>query len=110
MTTTRDSLAFPLASNSARRYDEAMTILANGWAEVTYQKVGGEVVTRLATRNPTLIDTFGDRWSLDAVRKSDEPWGDNIVYWDHAKGAIRSFRAYDLMGIAIPGECPEVNH
>lgn len=110
MNTTRDSISLPLAANTSRRYDETMTILANGWVEVTYRKVGGEIVTRLATRNPTLIDTFGDRWSLDAVRKSDEPWGDNVVYWDHAKGGIRSFRIDDLKALAIPGDCPEVNH
>jgi hypothetical protein len=110
MHTTRSSIALPVAANTARRYDEAMTYLANGWVELTYRKVGGEVVTRLATRNPTLIDTFGDRWSLEAVRKSDDPWGDNIVYWDHAKGGIRSCRADEVVGMAIPGDCPEVNH
>lgn len=110
MTTTRCQISLPVAANTARRYDEAMTYLANGWIELTYRKVGGQVVTRLATRNPTLIDTFGDRWSLDAVRKSDDPWGDNIVYWDHAKGAIRSCRADEVIGMTIPGECPEINH
>lgn len=88
-----------------------MTVLANGWARVTYRKADGSVhVTRLATRNPTLIDTFGDRWSLEAVQKSDEPWGDQVIYWDHAKGGIRSFRIDELISMHIPGDCPEVNH
>jgi hypothetical protein len=67
MTTTRCQISLPVAANTARRYDEAMTYLANGWIELTYRKANGETVTRLATRNPTLIDTFGDRWSRDPL-------------------------------------------
>ena len=63
-TTTRNGIGFSLSSNLFTRTSEVMSLLANGWVEVTYRKGDGKVVTRLATRNPTLVGAFGNHFEV----------------------------------------------
>jgi len=115
-TTTRNGIVcngigFPLSANLFTRTNEVMSLLANGWVEVTYLNASGEVVTRIATRNPSLLFVFGNQYEQEAIRKSDKDFdGSPIVYYDHLKGAIRSFCVEDLRAVVIPADAPENNH
>ena len=110
-TTSRNGIGISLSSNLYSRHDEVMSLLSNGWVQVTFRKGNGEVVTRLGTRNPTLVGTFGDRVNLSAIRNSDGPFNAvPLVYFDHAAGDIRSFYVEDVRSVCIPAECPENNH
>ena len=80
-----------------------------GWVMLQYRKRDGNIVVRLGTRNPTLIRAFGLHADSEAIRK-DEEWGDNILYYDHAAGGLRSFCRIDLKAAGIPESTPEINH
>ena len=110
-TTLRQRIVLPLPSCLRARHDMMMSALASGWVQVTYRKGDGTTVCRLATRNPTIVETFDTRVSLTAIRNSDNDWeGTGLVYYDHLKGGIRSFYVEDLVQVAIPADCPENNH
>ena len=82
-----------------------------GWVLLQYRKADGNIVVRLGTRNPTLIAAFGlhsDNMAIGKARSED--WGDNILYYDHAAGGLRSFCRIDLKAAGIPESTPEINH
>jgi hypothetical protein len=115
-TTTRNGIVcngigFPISANLFTRTNEVMSLLANGWVEVTYRKGDGKVVTRLATRNPTLVGAFGNHSDAEAIRKSDKDFDATpLVYFDHSAGGIRSLCVEDLRAVVIPADAPENNH
>jgi hypothetical protein len=110
-TTTRNGIGFSLSSNLFTRTSEVMSLLANGWVEVTYRKGDGKVVTRLATRNPTLVGAFGNHSDAEAIRKSDKDFDATpLVYFDYSAGGIRSLCVEDLRAVVIPADAPENNH
>jgi hypothetical protein len=110
-TTTRNGIGFPLSSNLYTRTSEVRSLLANGWVEVTYRKGDGKVVTRLATRNPTLVGAFGTHSECEAIRKSDKDFDATpLVYFDYSAGGIRSMCVEDLRAVVIPADAPENNH
>ena len=86
--------------------------LDSGWVILQYRKADGSIVVRLGTRNPTLIKAFGlhsDNVAIGKARSEDE-WGDNVLYFDHAAGGLRSFCRIDLKAAGIPESPPEINH
>ena len=87
----------------------AITALDSGWVLLTFRKASGQAVTRLGTRNPSLIMVYGRESESRMIREAGE-WNDNILYWDHAKGGLRSFCRIDLIELAIPHAPPEINH
>lgn len=86
-----------------------VSALECGWVMLQYRKRDGSIVVRLGTRNPTIIKAFGLHSDNEAIRK-DEEWGDNILYYDHAAGGLRSFCRIDLKAAGIPESTPEINH
>jgi len=83
-----------------------------GWVMLQYRKRDGNIVVRLGTRNPTLVNAFGctsDNEAIVKARNEDE-WSDNILYFDHAAGGLRSFSRIDLKAAGIPDSTPEINH
>ena len=110
-TTTRSRIVLPLPRLLSERHDMLMSLLASGWVQVTYRKGEGQVVSRLCTRNPTLVETYDSRVSLVAIRNSDSDWNaTNLCYYDYTKGGIRSFYVEDVIEVAIPADCPENCH
>ena len=95
----------PLPCNAAA----ATVALDCGWIRLTYRKANGEIVTRLGTRNPSLIMVYGRESENQMIRDAGE-WADNVLYWDFAKGGLRSFCRIDLREVAIPDSPPEINH
>lgn len=95
----------PLPCNAAA----ATVALDCGWIRLTYRKANGEIVTRLGTRNPSLIMVYGRESESQMIRDAGE-WADSILYWDFAKGGLRSFCRIDLREVAIPDSPPEINH
>jgi hypothetical protein len=110
-TTTRSRIVLPLPRLLSERHDMLMSLLASGWVQVTYRRGCGQVVQRLATRNPSLIATFGCVRDGDAVQKSDSDWNaTGLCYYDYTRGGIRSFYVEDVIEVAIPADCPENCH
>ena len=109
-TTTRSRIVLPLPRLLSERHDMLMSLLASGWVQVTYRKGDGQVVSRLCTRNLTLVDAYG--WSPSrAITRSDSDWNaTGLVYYDYVRGGIRSFYVQDVIEVAIPADCPENNH
>ena len=94
------------------RTSVVVSALDCGWVMLQYRKADGNIVVRLGTRNPTLIKAFGlhsDNVALGKARSEDE-WGDNVLYFDHAAGGLRSFCRIDLKAAGIPESTPEINH
>jgi hypothetical protein len=46
---------------------------------------------------------------LQALRISDH-YTASILYYDYARGGIRSFNTDNVLEISIPAECPEIAH
>ena len=95
----------PLPCNSAA----AIVAMNAGWVRLTFRKANGHTVTRLGTRNTSIICRYGSMRDSDLIQQADE-WADNILYWDFARGDIRSFCRIDLLELAIPDSAPELNH
>jgi hypothetical protein len=111
MTTTRDLIPLDhlLASDRVQRAATLYTLLNNGWVELTYRNAEGYRTTRLATRNPAIVRHYAGDEELQALRISDH-YTSSILYYDHERGGIRSFNTDKVEEIAIPAECPEINH
>jgi len=101
--TTTDTLTLP------RTTATAIQAMNCGWVRLTYRKANGEQVSRLATRNTSIITRYGSMRDSDRIHMADE-WADNILYWDFSRGDIRSFARGSIVEIAIPDSAPEQNH
>jgi len=110
--TTRSRIVLPFFPGTlSERHNRMMSLLASGWVQVTYKKGDGQIATRIATRNPTLVYAFGDSMEQIAIAKSDNDWDATVtVYYDYTRGGIRSFVIEDVIEVAILAECPENNH
>ena len=112
-TTTRNCIDLPLpSSGTADRAAFLYTVLDAGWVRVQYTKGDGTRVSRLCTRNPSIVGTYGNSSSVRAIRESESAYlaDDNIVYYDYTGGGLRSFRVSQVMDCSIDRDCPENNH
>ena len=83
--------------------------LDSGWVILQYRKRNGEIVTRMGTRNLTLIRAYGLASEAEAMSVTDD-WADGVLYWDRSAGGLRSFCRIDLLCAGIPEYPPELNH
>lgn len=114
MSTTSIGIALPLTYPPAHadRRDELLSYLNSGWVVVAYRKANGERVERMVTRNPSILAAYASDYEVKQIRKNDpvEDRLPNILHFDLAAGALRSFRVDGVLGIYTPRECPEINH
>ena len=112
-TTTRNCIVLPLpSSGTADRAAFLYTVLDAGWVRVQYRKNDGTRVSRVCTRNPSIVGTYGNSSSVRAIRESESAYlaDDNIVYYDYMGGGLRSFRVSQVEVCGIDAECVENNH
>jgi hypothetical protein len=114
-TTTRTSIVLPLPSRTLPVWERAAflyTVLDAGWVRVQYRKNDGSSVSRVCTRNPSIVGTYGNSSDVRAIRESESAYlaQDNIVYFDYVAGGLRSFRVSQVMDCSIDAECVENNH
>ena len=112
-TTTRNCIVLPLpSSGNADRAAFLYTVLDAGWVRVQYRKNDGTRVSRVCTRNPSIVGTYGNSSSVRAIRESESAYlaDDNIVYYDYMGGGLRSFRVSQVEVCGIDAECVENNH
>lgn len=114
-TTTRNCIVLPLPSRTLPVWERAAflyTALDSGWVRVQYLKGDGTRVSRVCTRNPTLVGKYGTDADIRAIRDSESAdLADyNIVYFDYMNGGLRSFRVSQVEVCAIDAECLENNH
>jgi hypothetical protein len=120
MSITRNSIPLDhlIAPNSAMslgpvsrkiRAETLYSLLNNGWVEITYRNGKGQTTTRTATRNPAIVRHYAGDEELQALRLSDH-YTASILYYDFARGGIRSFNTDNVLEIGIAGECPEIAH
>jgi len=86
-----------------------VTALNAGWVTIQYRKVDGRMATRMATRNLSIMKAFASHEDIEAVRVGNH-YPASILYWDHAAGALRSFRVDSIREAYIPDDPPEINH
>ena len=89
------------------------TALDSGWVRVQYTKGDGTRVTRLCTRNPSIVGTYGNSSDVRTIRDwedTNDLSDDQILYYDHLMGGLRSFRVSQVMDCSIDRDCPENNH
>jgi hypothetical protein len=98
-----------LAPTRQVRAETLYSLLNNGWIEITYKTANGQSTTRTATRNPAIVRHYAGDEELQALRISDH-YTASILYYDHARGGIRSFNTDNVIEISIPAECPEIAH
>jgi hypothetical protein len=119
MICTTIGIALPLTYPPAHsdRRDELLAYLNSGWVVVVYRKsMGGESrgerVERMVTRNPSILAAYASDYEVQQIRKNDpvEDRLPNILHFDLAAGALRSFRVDGVLGVYTPRECPEINH
>ena len=112
-TITRNCIVLPLpSSGTADRAAFLYTALDSGWVRVQYRKGDGTRVSRLCTRNPSIVGTYGNSSDVRAIRESESAYlaQDNIVYFDYTAGGLRSFRVSQVEVCGIDSDCPEINH
>ena len=112
-TLNRSSIVLPLpSSTTADRAAFLYTVLDAGWVRVQYRKNDGTRVSRVCTRNPSIVGTYGNSSSVRAIRESESAYlaDDNIVYYDYMGGGLRSFRVSQVEVCGIDAECVENNH
>ena len=114
-TTTRNSIDLPLPSRTLPVWERAAflyTALDSGWVRVQYRKNDGTRVSRICTRNPSIVGTYGNSSDVRAIRESESAYlaDDNIVYYDYVGGGLRSFRVSQVEACSIDAECVENNH
>ena len=119
-TTTRNPILLPLPSTTADRAAFLYTALDAGWVRVQYRKNDGTRVSRVCTRNPSIVGTYGTSRDVRAIRESalggtgffvvGSLAQDNIVYFDYMAGGLRSFRVSQVEVCGIDAECVENNH
>ena len=120
-TTTRNPILLPLpSSGNADRAAFLYTVLDAGWVRVQYRKNDGTRVSRVCTRNPSIVGTYGTSRDVRAIRESalggtgffvvGSLAQDNIVYFDYTGGGLRSFRVAQVEACSIDAECVENNH
>ena len=112
-TTTRNCIVLPLpSSGTADRAAFLYTVLDAGWVRVQYRKNDGTRVSRVCTRNPSIVGTYGNSSDVRAIRDSESAYlaQDNIVYFDYTAGGLRSFRVAQVEACSIDAECVENNH
>lgn len=114
MICTTIGIPLPLTQPPAHRdrRDELLAYLNSGWVVVAYRKANGERVERMVTRNPSILSAYASDYEVKQIRKNDpvEDGLPNILHFDLAAGALRSFRVDGVLGIYTPRECPEINH
>lgn len=86
-----------------------ITALNAGWVTVQYRKADGSVATRMATRNLSIIGAFASQDEVEAICVGND-YPASVLYWDHAAGALRSFRVDSIREAYIPDDPPEINH
>ena len=114
-TTTRNCIVLPLPSRTLPVWERAAflyTVLDAGWVRVQYLKGDGTRVSRVCTRNPSIVGTYGNSSDVRAIRESESAYlaQDNIVYFDYMAGGLRSFRVSQVEVCGIDAECVENNH
>ena len=113
-TTTTRAIPLPLVFNinNPRYADNRATLytaLNAGWVTLCYRKADGTTVSRMATRNPTLVKAFGTDDDVEALGVSDH-YPASILYFDYAAGALRSFRVDGIFEAFIPADPPEMRN
>lgn len=112
-TITRNCIVLPLpSSGTADRAAFLYTALDAGWVRVQYRKNDGTRVSRVCTRNPSIVGTYGNSSDVRAIRESESAYiaDDNILYYDYMGGGLRSFRVSQVEVCGIDAECVENNH
>ena len=114
-TTTRNCIVLPLPSRTLPVWERAAflyTVLDAGWVRVQYRKNDGTRVSRVCTRNPSIVGTYGNSDDVRAIRDSESAYlaDYNIVYFDYMAGGLRSFRVSQVEVCGIDAECVENNH
>lgn len=104
-TTTTRSIPLPLmtgADNRATLY----TALNAGWLYLCYRKADGTTASRIATRNPSIVQAFGTTNDVK-VLSVDNHDPALILYFDAVADGIRSFRVDAIVSACIPPYTPE---
>lgn len=112
-TTTRNSIVLPLpSSGTADRAAFLYSALDAGWVRIQYRKNDGTRVSRVCTRNPSIVGTYGTSRDVRSIRESESAYlsQDNIVYFDYTAGGLRSFRVAQVEACSIDAECVENDH
>jgi hypothetical protein len=112
-TTHLPRVYLPLVPHTHHRHADnratLITALNAGWVTVQYRKSDGTTATRIATRNLSIMRAFASHSDMEAVRVGND-CPSTVLYWDHAAGALRSFRVDSIREAYIPDDPPEINH
>lgn len=97
-TLTRNVILLPLPKIAAPVWERSAFLysaLDSGWVRVCYRKADGDTVSRVCTRNRSLMRAMGAHESvINGIGAAEEV--DHIVYWDYMAKGTRSFRVSNV--------------